>query len=71
MYIGSPGPELDKLEREVANYERFQALVVEVAEVNEATCDAWPPSELSLAEVPATGPGNAASSVSSSLLCAH
>ena len=36
-----------------------------------ATCDAWPPSELSLAEVPATGPGNAASSASSSLLCGH
>src|SRR5580658_11123830 len=37
-----PGPELDKIEREVTNYERFRAIVGEVTEVNEAICDARP-----------------------------
>ena len=40
------GPELSKLEREVANYERFRALVGKVTEVNEAICDARPISPL-------------------------
>src|SRR5215470_5940176 len=30
-----PGPELDKIRREVAEYERFRALVGQVTEVNE------------------------------------
>jgi hypothetical protein len=33
-----PGPELDKTEREVAAWVRFQGLVEQVAEVNEAIC---------------------------------
>jgi hypothetical protein len=37
-----PGPELEKAEREVAEYQRFRALVDEVAEVNEAICGARP-----------------------------
>jgi len=37
-----PGPELDKVRREVARYERFRDLVGQVTEVNEAICDARP-----------------------------
>ena len=37
-----PGPELEKARREVAEYERFAALVEQVAEVNEAICEARP-----------------------------
>ena len=37
-----PGPELEKAEREVAEYERFRALVEQVTEVNEAICEARP-----------------------------
>jgi hypothetical protein len=39
-----PGPELEKAEREVAEYERFRALVEQVAEVNEAICEVRPPA---------------------------
>ena len=44
------GPELEKAEREVAEYERFRALVEQVTEVNEAICEARPPAR------PASGP---------------
>jgi hypothetical protein len=37
-----PGPELEKIRREVAGYERFRTLVGQVSEVNEAICDARP-----------------------------
>jgi hypothetical protein len=37
-----PGPELDKIRREVAEYERFRDLVGQVTEVNEAICQARP-----------------------------
>src|SRR5215831_4848314 len=37
-----PGPELDKIRREVAEYERFRDLVGQVMEVNEAICEARP-----------------------------
>lgn len=37
-----PGPELEKVQREVAGYERFRELVGQVTEVNEAICDARP-----------------------------
>jgi len=37
-----PGPELDKAEREAAEYERFRDLVGQVTEVNEAICEARP-----------------------------
>lgn len=33
-----PGPELDKVEREVAAWRRFQGLVEQIAAVNEAIC---------------------------------
>jgi hypothetical protein len=39
-----PGPELDKVRREVAEYERFRDLVGQVTEVNEAICEARPVS---------------------------
>lgn len=45
-----PGPELEKAEREVAEYERFRVLVEQVSEVNEAICEARPPGR------PAAGP---------------
>lgn len=51
-----PGPELEKIRREVAEYERFRALVGQVSEVNEAICEARPltaPAQ----ELPA-GPGS-------------
>jgi uncharacterized protein DUF6788 len=37
-----PGPELDKIRREVAEYERFRDLVGQVTEVNEAICETRP-----------------------------
>jgi hypothetical protein len=37
-----PGPELEKVEREVAEWERFKSLTGQIAEVNEAICDARP-----------------------------
>jgi hypothetical protein len=37
-----PGPELEKVRREVAEYERFRDLVGQVTEVNEAICEARP-----------------------------
>ena len=37
-----PGPELEKAEREVAEWERFKSLTGQIAEVNEAICDARP-----------------------------
>jgi hypothetical protein len=37
-----PGPELDKVEREVAEHQRFQDLVEEVTVVSEAICAARP-----------------------------
>ena len=36
------GPELDKIRREVAEYERFRALVGQVTKVNEEICEARP-----------------------------
>ena len=38
-----PGPELDKAEREAAEWERFRSLTGEIEQVNEAICDARPP----------------------------
>jgi hypothetical protein len=37
-----PGPELEKVRRKVAGYERFRNLVGQVTEVNEAICEARP-----------------------------
>ncbi len=37
-----PGPELEKIRREVAGYERFRDLVGQVTEVSEAICEARP-----------------------------
>jgi len=37
-----PGPELEKIRREVGEYERFRDLVGRVTEVNEAICEARP-----------------------------
>jgi uncharacterized protein DUF6788 len=47
-----PGPELEKIRREVAEYERFRALVGQVSEVNEAICEARPLTALAQ-ELPA------------------
>lgn len=51
-----PGPELTKVTAEVAEYERFRALVGQVTEINEEICQArpaLPPAGQSLA-----GPGD-------------
>src|SRR5512142_1883374 len=37
-----PGPELDKVTREVAAWQRFQTLVEQIAAVNEAICGVRP-----------------------------
>jgi hypothetical protein len=37
-----PGPELDKVRREVDEHRRFQDLITEVSEVSEALCAARP-----------------------------
>ena len=39
-----PGPELEKIRREVGEYDRFRDLVGQVTEVNEAICEARPVS---------------------------
>ena len=39
-----PGPELEKAQREVAEHQRFAALVEEVSQVSEAICAARPPA---------------------------
>ena len=38
-----PGPELEKAEREAAEWERFRSLTAQIEQVNEAICDARPP----------------------------
>ena len=50
-----PGPELEKIRREVTEYERFRALAGQVSEVNEAICEARPVTPS--AEQPPAGPG--------------
>jgi len=42
----APGPELDKVSREVDAWRHFRTLVGEVSEVNEAICEARPVSPL-------------------------
>jgi len=49
-----PGPELKKVQREVAEHQRFQALVEEVSQVSEAICAARPVAGLA-APPPAEG----------------
>ena len=48
-----PGPELEKAEREVAEHQRFAALVEEVSQVSEAICAARPVT--AAAPLPAEG----------------
>jgi hypothetical protein len=48
----APGPELDKVNREVANYKQFLAQVGQIVEVNEAICEARPVSPLAEGEPP-------------------
>ena len=43
-----PGPELERVRREVAEHQRFQALVEEVTAVSEAICAARPVAGLAL-----------------------
>ena len=38
-----PGPELEKAQREAAQWERFRELTGQIEAVNEAICDARPP----------------------------
>ena len=37
-----PGPELEKIRREVSEYERFRDLAAQATEANEAICEARP-----------------------------
>jgi hypothetical protein len=52
----APGPELDKVNREVANYKRFLTRVEQIVEVNEAICQDRPVSPL-VGQVPLAGQG--------------
>ena len=52
-----PGPELEKVQREVAEHQRFAALVEEVSQVNEAICAGRPAT--GTAPPPAGGVGGA------------
>ena len=61
-----PGPELDKVQREVASYDRFRELVTQVCEVNEAICEARPVGEAAGDEAPAPGGGEKGGSSASS-----
>ena len=65
-----PGPELAKAEREAAGWERFRSLAGQIEAVNEAICDARPPSEQPGAAAPdpegQKGGGSARSSPRSS-----
>jgi hypothetical protein len=49
-----PGPELDKAGREAAEWDRFRSLTGQIEAVNEAICEARPPS----AEPGAVAPGS-------------
>lgn len=49
-----PGPELEKAEREAAEWERFRLLTGQIGQVNEAICDARP--ALAQPGGPAPGP---------------
>ena len=51
------GPELEKVRREVAGYERFRDLVGQVTEVNEAICEARPVSPPGTTDDAASPPG--------------
>jgi hypothetical protein len=47
-----PGPELEKVRREVAEHQRFTDLVEEVTAVSEAICAARPPTAADTAAAP-------------------
>jgi hypothetical protein len=52
-----PGPELEKVRREVAEYGRFRDLVGQVTEVNEAICQARPAVPGGAGHDASAGPG--------------
>ena len=52
-----PGPELEKIRREVAEYQRFRDLVGQVTEVNETICDARPVTPGSAGDEDLSGTG--------------
>jgi len=50
-----PGPELEKVRAEVANYERFRSILREVIEVNEQICELRPPDQIPTAATAGAG----------------
>lgn len=62
----APGPELDKVVREVANYKQFLAQVDQIVEVNEAICEARPTSPAAEGEPPGRAGGEKGGSLVSS-----
>jgi hypothetical protein len=38
-----PGPELEKVERKAAEWERFKTLTCQIEQASESICDARPP----------------------------
>ncbi len=61
-----PGPELDKVAGEVANYKRFKQIVSEIVGVSETICEARPASPLAgTSPAPPEAPEKGGSSLSS------
>ena len=52
-----PGPQLEKVQREVANYKHFRGLVEEIVEVNEQICETRPVAALAADQPPAEAEG--------------
>jgi hypothetical protein len=55
-----PGPELEKAEREAAEWERFRSLTGRIEQVNEAICDARPARAARPGPDPECGKGGSA-----------
>ena len=62
-----PGPELEKVTREVANYRRFVALSQQIVAVNEQICEARPVAALAADQPPAGTEGKKKGSSRSSM----
>jgi hypothetical protein len=60
----SPGLDLARARREVANYQRFVLLSQQIVEVNEAICDARPDATLAETAAPTRAEKGGSSSVS-------
>jgi len=51
------GPQLEKVQREVANYRHFRSVVEEIVEVSEQICETRPVAALAADQPPAEADG--------------